>query len=233
MSLLTICQDAADEVGIAQPATIVSNTNKDARQLFRFVKKETKHLLEDHEWEIVSNPEGSITGDGAATAFALPTDYHRIVSDTMWSRSENRSSYMPVGAKEWAFLKGWDIVTTLNRRGRIVDGMLEFYQIVPSGTVINFEYIEDRLWDIAATGTPKAAPTIDTDVFRLDEEAVTMGVVWRYKKTKERAWKADFQEYIMKLEFMKGQEKSATSLNSGVPRRRVWGLQVKDSGYGT
>lgn len=232
MSLLTICQDAADGCGLAKPATIISNDNKEARQLFYYAKREGKDLLEDFPWQILVNPEGSITGDDAATAYALPTDFHRLVPETTWSRGENRQSYVPIGAKEWAYLKGWDIVTTLNRRARIYGGQMVFHKVLPSTVTIYFEYVSDLIWDIAATGTPKAVPTLDTDIFRLDEEIVTLGIIWRYKKARERAWKADFQEYLKKKQHMQAQEKSAAVLDAGVPRNRVWGIQVKDSGYG-
>lgn len=231
MSLLTICQDAARACNIAKPTTIISNTDKDAELLLWLAKRAGRDLLKDFDWQIVCNPEGSITGDGSATAYALPADFHRLVSETTWSRSEDRQVHVPIGAREWAYLKGWDIVTTQNRRARIFDGKINFYAAVPLGTEIHFEYVEDALWDVAATGSPKSAPTLDDDVFRLDEELITLGMIWRYKKTKERAWKADFAEYQTTKQQMQAQEKSAEILNAGRPRR-VIGAQVKDSGYG-
>lgn len=233
MSLLTACQDAADAIGLARPTTIISNSNKEARQLLYYAQREIFAERDCYDWQQVIK-EGTVTGDGAANALTLPTDFYRLVSDTTWDRTDNRQAAVGVNSREWAYLQGWDIVTTLNRRARIIDDKMEFYQIVPNLRDVHFEYISKNLIDVAVGGpSEKAEFTADDDVSLIDDDLLTLGIVWRYTKARQqKRWRADREEYDKKLRLLTAFQNAPRTLTATRHRNRSWGVQVKDNGYG-
>lgn len=232
MSLLTACQDASSGIGLAKLGSIIGNTNKQAEQLLYFAQREIYAERDDFDWQQLIS-EGSVTGDGTATALSLPADLFRIVSDTTWDRSDNRMAAVGIDSQEWAYLKGWDIVTTLNRRARVIGNQLEFYQPVPNAREIHFEYISKNLVDTSAGGAPKEKFTVDTDVTLIDEDLLTLGIIWRYRKAKEaRGWRDDLKDYEKKKMLLQGFQKAPRTLNPTTGRARSFGVQVKDQGFG-
>jgi hypothetical protein len=51
MSLLTICQEAASELGLRQPSTIAGSSDLTAQILFRLANQSGKHLMRYHDWQ--------------------------------------------------------------------------------------------------------------------------------------------------------------------------------------
>ena len=184
MTLLTICSDAAEETGFPAPTTIIGNSDATAKQLLRLAKKESESLSQAHNWQRLTK-EHTFTLVTSDQDYALPSDYRWIVPSTTWNRDNKRIVINPVTSQEWQFLKGWTTISGLNLRARIRNNEMEFEQTITSsdnGKTIAFEYLSKYPVDIAAGGTPKQFFTIDSDVSLLDEELITQGVKWRFKK---------------------------------------------------
>lgn len=197
MSLLTICQDAADEIGFPQPTSIVGNSDSNAKQLLRLANREGEELSQKTNWqELVT--ETSITLATGTQTYALASDLRWIIPNTTWNRSDKRIVITPLSSREWQFLKGWATITGLNLRARIRAGNIEFEQTIAAadnGKSVYYEYISNK-WAETSGGTAQRKFQADTDVCRLDEELVTQGVVWRFKKAKGLDWQEDYQFYI-------------------------------------
>lgn len=195
MTLLTICQDAADVIGIARPSTITSNSEAAARQLGALARQELSMLANSHDWQQLVS-EGSVTLATGDADYALPSDFLRLVRDTTWDRNDDRKVALPLTPQEWAFVKGEEVTTTANRRARIIGGEIEFSEVVvagDNGKVVYFEYISSNL--ALNVATPTANLTADAYTARLPEHLVTLGVIWRYKQQKGLEWNADFRIY--------------------------------------
>ena len=168
--------------------------------------------------------------------YALPADFRWIVPNTTWDRSDDRIVINPISGEEWQFLKAWTTVAGLNRRARIRSGQLEFEQTITSsdnGKTIAFEYLSSY-WAETSGGTAKATFTLDTDVCRLDEQLLTLGLVWRFRRAKGLSFEDERQEYDEQVMLTKAADGGARRLNMGRSRANVpENPNVPESGYGT
>lgn len=236
MSLLTICQDAADSLGLSQPATIISNTNAQARQLLYFAKEEMNSLAYEYLWQQLVK-EGSISGTGAS-AYALPSDFGYFLPNTMWDRTADRQAIIPLTAEDWQYIKAWNINPDLNRKVRVIDSQFTFYTaLATSDGTIYYEYISKNKIE-SSGGTEYEnfghASAADTDVSKLPEYIVTLGLIWRYAQARGHdRWQADKYKYEMELSKLMQRNNPTRGLSMGRRfREYVPGVTVTDNGYG-
>ncbi len=86
MTLLSIIQDACNDIGFPPPATVVNNT--DALQYLRLTNR-AGEALSRWPWEELIK-EGTITLVAADQDYALPTDFRYIIPETQWNRDDKR-----------------------------------------------------------------------------------------------------------------------------------------------
>lgn len=217
MTLLTICQNAAYDVGFKAPSSIVSNTSTDALQLLRFANKELEILRKSHAWNQIVK-EDTITLVTSDQDYALASDFDYILPSTMWNRDDSRMVISSISSEEWQFEKGWGVSVALSLRARIRAGELEFVNTISAdlnGETIAYEYAS--LYAVLASGDSaptKQSFTVDTDTCALDEELITLGVTWRFKKAKGLPdWEADFLEYKNQRDKSIARDKGARKVN--------------------
>jgi hypothetical protein len=200
MSLLSICQDAAKEIGFPAPASVIGASDANTQQLLRLANKEG-NILSRKPWEALVSEHTFLLATGDQD-YALPADFRRIIPTTTWNRDNKRIVINPVTSQEWQFLKGWTTINGLNLRARIRNGEMEFEQTIDAaenGKTIAFEYIS-TYWAESSGGTDQTSFLVDTDVSKIDEEIMTQGVVWRFKKAKGLDWQSDYAEYKQVLD---------------------------------
>lgn len=197
MTLATICQNAAKEIGFPAPANIIGNSDPNAAQLLRLANREGEELSQVKAWNILVS-EGSVTLATGDQDYLLATDLRYVIPSTTWDRTNKRIVITPITSQEWQFLKGWTTIQGLSYRARIRNNQLEFEQAITSadnGKVIYYEYVTNQ-WAASSGGTAQRYFTADDDTARLDEELITQGVVWRFKKAKGLDWQDDYQFYL-------------------------------------
>jgi len=236
MSLLSICQDAFYEIGIDAPSTIVGNTaDTNALQIFRLANREGEYLSQYHPWQVLYT-ENTITLVSGTQTYSVPTDMRWIIPSTTWNRTDQRPVVNPVSPAEWAFLKGWTTINGLNLRARIRAGLFEVEQTVgasENGDEIVFEYVSDK-WAADSGGTAQKKFSADTDTARIDEELITQGVVWRFKKAKGiDNWQMDYEQYQELILSQVARDHGARTLYMGGSEfGRYLGINVSDRDYG-
>lgn len=233
MSLLTICQNAAKEVGFSAPSTIVGNTDQTAMQLFRLANKEGEILSRD-DWQILKKEE-TFTLVTSTQTYDLPSDFRYIIPSTTWNRDNRRMVINPLTSEEWQFLKGWTQIQGLNLRARIRNNKLEFEQTITSadnGKTIAYEYISDY-WAQTSGGTAQAKFQADSDTALLDEELITQGVVWRFEKAKGLDFQANYIDYMNLKKKILARDGGSRKLFFGEGEfTGKLGINLPDRGYG-
>ena len=53
MTLLTICQDAAKEIGVPSPTTVIGSTDTTNIQLLAAANREGKNLVSGYDWQVL------------------------------------------------------------------------------------------------------------------------------------------------------------------------------------
>ena len=233
MTLLSICQDAATEIGFPKPSTVIGSTDNTALQLLRLVNREGE-ALSKYNWQSLQQ-ETSITLATGTQTYSLPADFRYIVPSSTWNRTNKRVLIFPVTSQEWQFLKGWTQINGLNLRGRIKNSLIEIEQTITStenGDSVYYEYIS-KYWTQDAASTAQQKFAADDDTSLLDEELLTLGLVWRFKKSKGLDWQPDFVEYKDQVAQAKARDKGARVLKlQGDKFGRTLGVNLPDRNYG-
>lgn len=212
MTLLTIVQDAADEVGWDQPATVIGNS--DADQFLRLLNREGEALSKWH-WEILVK-EDTFTLATSDQDYALASDFRYIIPSTQWNR-DNKRAIIWLNSQEWQFFKGWTTVNGLNLRARIRNNEFEFEQTIlaaDNGKTIAYEYVSKN-WTLSAGASAQQKFAVDSDTSVLDEELLTLGLVWRFKKAKGMDWTVDYQDYKQEVLNAKARDGGSRILRFG------------------
>ena len=201
MTLLTICQDAANEIGVPSPSAVIGSTDTTAIQLLAAANREGKNLVTGYDWEVLVKEENhtAIANESQGKLTAIATDFERFSNNTMWNRTSDRKFYGPLNNTEWQTLKG-SVQSGITNYFRIRGGKLLMNPVPTVGDAIYFEYISE--WWVDTTGDGDADATryaADANTTILDENLITLGVIWRFLKQKGLPYDNQLQEYQIKL----------------------------------
>jgi len=228
MTLLSIVQDAADEIGWDRPTSVVGNA--DARQFLRLLNREGE-VLSKWPWQALVK-EHTFTLSTADQDYALPSDYRSMLPSTQWNR-DNKRRIIWITSEEWQFFKGWTTVNGLNLRARLRNNQFEFEQTITSsdnGKTIAFEYISKN-WTLDSASNAQQKFAADDDTAVLDEELLTMGLVWRFRKAKGLDFATELAEYQAEVQRMKAQDKVARKLNLSNSLKTSLGVNTQEGDY--
>lgn len=179
MTLLSICRDASDEIGIPQPATVAGNTDPIAQKLLRYANKVGNSLMKAVPWQALRKEQTFTAIAGETQTGIIPSDFDRFVPETFWDRSATALLSGPITSTEWSGLKASNYTGTIRKfiyRG----GIVSVIPVFAGGESLAFEYVSGK-WVLATDGTTyKAAFSVDTDTSLIDEELLTLGVAFEY-----------------------------------------------------
>jgi hypothetical protein len=177
MTLLTICRDAADEIGIDRPSSVISNPQPHVQKLARYANKAGKQLMKNVAWQVLRKERTfSALGQETQTSI-LPSDFDRLVTETFWNRTAQRLIDGPVSATEWQSLKAFSYAgdPKFAYRG---DSIL-IIPVPSAGQTLAFEYVSEN-WCQSSGGTAQSAWAADDDTGIIDEELITRAVKYLY-----------------------------------------------------
>lgn len=232
MTLLTIVQDAASEIGFPEPVTVIGNSDQIATQMLRLLNREGE-TLSRYPWQALKK-EHTFVLVTADQDYALPADFRYIIPSSAWNRDNKRSIIEPLSSEEWQFFKGWTTVNGLNMRARIRNDQFEFEQTISAadnGKTIAYEYISNN-WCETSGGTGQTAFAADTDVSLIDEELLTQGLVWRFRKAKGLPFEADLAEYQKNVREAQSRDGGKRKLRLGANNLQHLGVNTPDGNYG-
>ena len=232
MSLLTIIQAMADELGLPRPSAVVSSTDQTVRQMLALSNREGKQLARRYAWEALTK-EASFTTVAAEEQGALLTiasDFGAFRNDTMYDRTRSWSIPGPLSAQEWQREKG-AAATGLRDQFRIRGGRILFLPAPPAGRTVYFEY-QSRSWCRNAAGSVECeAWAADTDAGILDEDLMALGLKWRFLKAKGLDYAEDFREYETRLYDARAQDGAKRRIAVEDARYVAPGVTVPDGNW--
>lgn len=217
MTLLSVIQDASRRIGFAAPQAAVSSTDPTTTQLLAFAQEEGYTLARRHEWQVLQTEYTFPTANGTES-YALPSDFSRILKETVFNRTERRRMYGDLTPSQWQETKA-SLVTMVNPAFRVRGGL---FLISPTPTAVEtiaYEYITTK-WCQSNSGTAQSAWAADTDTGLLDEALITLGIIWRYRKAKGLEYGDDMNTYEMEV--------NKSIMNDGVRTRIDTGASERD-----
>jgi hypothetical protein len=236
MTLLTIIQDACDEIGVAKPASVVGSSDQTAIQMLALANREGKELARKYEWTALQNIHSFNTSDGTAS-YALPSTGDtplRIIEDTVWDNTNNTKIGGPAMPNEWATLQnGITSLSDLDSVFRVYGKLFYLFPTPTSTRAIKYDFIIEN-WCESSGGTDQAAWAADTDTGLLDEHLMTLGIIYRFKKAKGLPYEVDFNQYMAECSKAAARDggRPLLNLSRGSISDVVLGGNVPDTGFG-
>src|SRR3990167_3375077 len=189
--LLQICKDAADEIGIRRPASVIGSTNQTIRRLLTMSNAEGEDLAKAADWTVLQRLHSFTTTDGE-DEYALPSDYSRLIRNTEWDRENSTPIVGPLTPQEWQSIKSGLIGTvSVSRRYRIIrsdSSTSRVFRIDPTpdtdDETLVFEYISKNWCSNAAGSSTQSEWALDTDLSLLDKRLMVLGMIVRFKRSK-------------------------------------------------
>jgi hypothetical protein len=227
----------AAEIGLTQPAFLISNTDNTATQLLALANRVGEDLSAQAGtwggWPQLRK-EYAVTLQPGVDNYPFPTDVQYLIPGTGWSRSYRWQLLGPLEAQEWQVLKSGISPAGPRTRYRIMAGAIYFDPVPASTQDVVFEYYSNA-WCQSDAGIPQAMFGADTDTFLLPEKLLVLGMKWRLLRAKGLDYAQEAKDYADALERELSRAGSARSLPLNAQGRGVGLLsnaQVPDSGYG-
>lgn len=239
MSVLSIIQDACNQIGLLSPGMVVGSADQQLSQLQAILQEESFKLstgasvARAYTWQAQTvTASYSATGvqlQGAMTTLA--PGFMFLTSETMWDQSVKRPIFGALNAQERELL----IASSLKGpfpQFWIQGGNLNMVPPAPAGDTISFEYQTRYVWKTAG-GSLSATISADSDTCLLDEQLITMGLVWRWRKTKGLDYAEDFRDYqTAVLQAMTQDRAIGRQSLGGEPTNRYPGIMVPQGSWG-
>jgi hypothetical protein len=195
MSLLTLVQNSAKELGLTSPSTAYASSDAQVIQLVALAQREGIELMQDFDWQVLTTEKtfSAVALADQTTASAVPTDFDRFIPETFFNRTRKRPVFGPVSSQDWQFTQAvvaTTLVESFRQRGNAI-------LITPTPTANDtyaYEYISKN-WCESSGGTDQAAWAADTDTGILPESLMTLGVIWRFLRAKGFDYAEAFRTY--------------------------------------
>lgn len=159
-------QQAADELGLPRPSSVVSSTDVTTRQLLAISHRVGDELRSRFGWpELVR--EHTITLVDSQANYAMPSDYDSQHFETHWDLSNDWEIIGPMSPSEWQYLQNSGVVSIPRRRWRIKGSADRQFYVSPTpsagdaGQELKFEY-QSTTWIKPVTWTTGASFSANT-----------------------------------------------------------------------
>lgn len=233
MSMLTIIQTAQKRLGLAVASQVAGNTDDTAVQMLALLNQAGEELAQEYPWQALQR-EATFTTVAAETQGAMETlapGWLYIVNQTIWNRSLRRPVFGALTEQDWQLLKSSSVQGPF-QQFRIMGGNLMFIPAPPAGQTCAFEYITKQ-WATDSKGvTGKSAFTDDTDVSVLDEQLLTLSLVWRFKQANGLDYSAELGMFNLRLGNAEARDGGKQTLDlDGRPRVLMPGVMVPQGNW--
>lgn len=229
MSLLTIAQNSADLLSITRPSAVVSSSDQQIRQLYAIIQEEGYDLASSYNWQALTEEQTFVTVAAAQQVAAIAADWDRFIPDSFFNRTLMRKVFGPVTPQTWQAIQAMPQLNSVFLAFRERGGYFLISPTPPAGQTIAYEYVS-AYWAKSASGTPQAQFALDTDLSYLNEQLMTLGVRWRWKKSKGLPFQEDQDTYEQNKEQIQARDGGASAINTtGVSFS--WGVNIPEGNF--
>ena len=216
MTVLTVAKNVAKNIGIAEPTELYSATDREVVELRDQIEKTADRIAEGHDWQLFSTI-GTLTGDGSAEAFDLPSDYDRMATDAeVWSSALESPLTHISSQNRWLGLDIQSFDFIINA-WILYGGQLQIKPALANTVTAQFFYQSNLIVEDSAAAT-KAQFTADDDVYRLDEGLLELGCIWEWKSNKGQSYAEYLETFEEKKERLVNRDRGARIVRIGRAR---------------
>lgn len=194
MTLLSVCQDVADVVGLTRPTAIVNGTDQLSKQMLG-IAKEVLEELSLMDWPALQVPYSFNTVVGTS-AYPLPSDFGHETADTCFLASQYYLMRGSLTPGDWQRQRN-ALPSQIGRYKFRLWGtplMLNMYPTPGTVETVVLEYhTTNRVKH--SDGTYGVTFSLDDDVSVVSETLLKKGLKWRIKRAKGLDYSEEFNEY--------------------------------------
>jgi hypothetical protein len=238
-----IISDALVEVGLAAVSDPFSETeDSNVVQMCTLLKSVGREILHQRQWTYM-RAEHTFTTVQGQSAYDLPDDFHEMVDQSGWNRTNRLPLGGPLSAQEWQYLKSRLAGVVFTVLFRPWQGQMHLYPDTntPGGYDIAFEYISDGWVEVPniPVNTYRDYPTESTDIIRFDSLMVSRGLKLAWLKAHGFDTTSAQQDYTEALNYAMAHDSfqpilSLTRQNGMRPHDAIIGQQsVPITGFGS
>lgn len=193
LSVLSICQEALEGIGIDPPGSIT--TGGDLGNRLRGIANAVgQSLATRYDWQQLKAEATFVTNDGSEVQYTKPETVRKVLDETIWNRTTQRRLFN-LTTQGWNRIKSDGISPATEVYYWRGNQMLMPLETVVAGQTIAFEYIDSRWVSNAAGTTFTRRFSGDTEIPRLDDHMFVLGVRWRYLQSLGLEYGEHFREY--------------------------------------
>lgn len=236
MSLLTICQQVAGENGLPEPSAIVGSSDTTAKRLYRLAQRSGLRVARAHDWTVLQAVHTFSTVASTAS-YSLPSDFDRLIDDTIWDRTNYWESRGPLSPQLWQVAKSGLVASAaLRKRWRIyADSLANVFYIDPtpdSADNMAFEYVVNT-WCTTSGGTGQTAWAADTDLAVIEPELIELDMLWRLKRVLGQPYLEEKDQFDRALEQWIARDGGMPTLSLVKPKFRLSPGNTPETGFGS
>jgi hypothetical protein len=215
MSLLSIVRNAHQELALTAPVSVQGSQDLQVQQMQALLNREAKALSQRTDWTALTFETNftTVATENQGVLATIAPNIKFVVNDTIYNRTLRRPVFGPLSPQVWQQREAMFIAGPWNQF-RIQNGFIKFIPIPVAGQQCFFEYVSKAVAVTADGLTTKTDFTLDTDVGLLDEELLTLGLIWRFKKAKGLDYEADIKEYEVQVLNAIGRDGSKPTLSA-------------------
>ena len=194
-TILQICQSAVVAKGITGPTGLFANDDY-GNQLRALADTTARDIAMRGHWQnlITEYVFAATAVEAQLNLTATVPGYRAIINDTMWNRTAKERMNGPLSSQAWQRLKALT-ATPVPYYYRIRGDVLLFSSTAAAGQTIAFEYYDSRAVSNAAGTLFYENWQSDSDIFRMGDEMMVLGVRWRYLQAKGLEYGEEFRLY--------------------------------------
>lgn len=197
MSLYEICRSVLAETGWTVFTSIATNTDQTAIQIKEICNTELESLANEYDWMHLRSTYTFNTVVGQRI-YIMPDDFDHIDRHSVFNQDQYVSVRGSIPIEEWQFRRHGLLSDIINNKFRLMHNgdnyAIELAAEPSSVTTMVLEYYSNNLV-MGDDDTPKRLFALDTDVSRVPEEIVKLGVKWRFRRVKGMDFTAELAEY--------------------------------------
>lgn len=216
MSLLSIITNACGELSLRQPTAVFGSTDLQTLQLLALAKREGMDLSSRYPWQALRTEFTFVTVAQPLQTNLIPADWDRWIEDSFWDRSTRRQLVGPITPQAYQAILAQPIYASVYLVWVERQNTFLLQPAPPAGHTLAGEYVSKN-WAKSVGGAPQPTFLADTDTTYLDEDLMTLGIIWRFMKRKGFDYDEDFQTYENNVEQKMARDGGARAL-SMVPR---------------
>jgi hypothetical protein len=233
-TLLDIARAITTELGFPSPTTVVSSTDTNILKLYALIRASCDDLLREHDWQQLQKTYTFNTISGVDN-YAFPADEERFISCTFYDQNNRWPMQGPLTNVEWEQIKVSNLTASPFERYRILGSKMYLFP-VPGTTPHTFVYeYMSNAYCTSSGGTAQSDILQDSDLILFDHRCVIYGAKLKWLASVNLDTTAALVDYARALEYAKGANVQARTLNiaghgAGVPLLST--ANIPDTGFG-